>query len=39
MLPENAFGTEPYYVDWLDTEESQHLLNYQRYSFDDIIHD
>ena len=39
MLPENAFGTEPYNTDWLDTEESQRLLNYQRYSFDDIIQD
>jgi UDP-glucose 4-epimerase len=36
-LPENAFGTEPYCTDWLDTEESQRLLNYQRYSFDDIM--
>jgi nucleoside-diphosphate-sugar epimerase len=39
MLPDSAFGTEPYYTDWMDTEESQYLLNYQRYSFDDIIHD
>jgi hypothetical protein len=37
MLPESAFGSEPYITDWLDTEESQRLLNYQRYSFDDII--
>ena len=37
MLPESAFGTEPYSTDWLDTEESQRLLTYQRYSFDDII--
>jgi len=37
MLPESAFGSEPYSTDWLDTEESQRLLNYQRYSFDDII--
>jgi nucleoside-diphosphate-sugar epimerase len=37
MLPERAFGTEQYCTDWLDTEESQHLLNYQRYSFDDIM--
>ncbi len=36
-LPESAFGTEPYCTDWLDTEESQRLLNYQRYSFDDIM--
>jgi nucleoside-diphosphate-sugar epimerase len=37
MLPERAFATTPYFADWLDTEESQRLLDYQRYSFDDII--
>ena len=37
MLPEEAFGHEPYCTDWLDTEESQRLLHYQRYSFDDIM--
>ncbi len=37
MLPERAFGTEPFSTDWLDTEESQRLLNYQRFSFDEII--
>lgn len=37
MLPESAFGNEPYSTDWLDSEESQRLLSYQRYSFDDII--
>jgi len=36
-LPANAFGTQPYCTDWLDTEESNRLLNYQRYSFDDIM--
>ena len=37
MLPERAFGHEPYSTDWLDTEESQRLLHYQRYTFDDIM--
>lgn len=37
MLPERAFGTAPYCTDWLDTEESQRLLHYQRSSFDDIL--
>ncbi len=37
MLPERAFGTEPYCTDWIDTEESQRLLQYQRFSFDDIM--
>lgn len=37
MLPEYAFGSHPYTTDWLDTEESQRLLRYQRYSFEDIM--
>jgi nucleoside-diphosphate-sugar epimerase len=37
MLPERAFGTAPFPTDWLDTEESQRLLTYQRHSFDDIM--
>ena len=36
-LPEKAFGTRPYSTDWLDTEESERLLRYQRHSFDDIV--
>jgi len=39
MLPESAFSQEPYCTDWLDTEESQRLLKYQRASFEDIMHD
>jgi nucleoside-diphosphate-sugar epimerase len=35
-LPEEAFSTAEYATDWLDTEESQRLLRYQRYTFDDI---
>jgi UDP-glucose 4-epimerase len=35
MLPESAFTTVPYSVDWLDTDESQHLLHYQRLTLDD----
>ncbi len=38
-LPEEAFGHDPYCTDWLDTEESQKLLQYQRHSFDEIIRD
>lgn len=37
MLPEDAFGTEPFCSDWIDTEESQRLLAYQNHSFDDIV--
>jgi hypothetical protein len=36
-LPASAFGSQPYCTDWLDTEESQRLLKYQRFSFDDIM--
>ncbi len=36
-LPEEAFSKKEYCTDWLDTEESQRLLNYQRHSFDDIV--
>lgn len=36
-LPDEAFGRTPYCTDWLDTEESQRLLNYQRSSFEDVV--
>lgn len=36
-LPEEYFSTQSYYTDWLDTEESQRLLQYQRHTFDDHI--
>jgi nucleoside-diphosphate-sugar epimerase len=39
MLPDAAFGTEPWCTDWLDTEESQRLLHYQRHSFQDFLSD
>ena len=32
-FPDSAYGEEPCYTDWLDTEESQRLLQYQRYGF------
>lgn len=36
-LPEAAFSTSPYCTDWLDTTDSQALLDYQRHSFADIV--
>ncbi|MFN8433084.1 MAG: NAD(P)-dependent oxidoreductase [Anaerolineales bacterium] len=36
-LPEEYFNTQSYYTDWLDTEESQRLLKYQRHTFDDHV--
>jgi nucleoside-diphosphate-sugar epimerase len=35
-LPDAAFSTAVYATDWVDTEESQALLHYQRHTFDDI---
>jgi len=35
-LPEQAFTKKEYVTDWLDTDESQRLLQYQRHSFEDI---
>jgi UDP-glucose 4-epimerase len=37
MFPDEAFGPNPYYTDWMDTEESQRLLKYQHYSFEQYI--
>lgn len=36
-LPDEAFSKEPYCTDWLDTDESQRLLRYQRSTFDDVV--
>jgi nucleoside-diphosphate-sugar epimerase len=36
-LPDEAFSTEPYCTDWLDTDESQRILCYQRHVFSDIV--
>ncbi len=38
-LPPAAFASEPYATDWLDTQESQELLNYQRRTFADYTQD
>ena len=37
MLPEEAFGTTPFPTDWVDTAESQRLLDYQRRDLGDYI--
>ncbi len=36
-LPDEAFSAEPYCTDWLDTEESERMLGYQRRTFDDVV--
>jgi nucleoside-diphosphate-sugar epimerase len=38
-LPEEAFGHPLYCTDWLDTEYSQQVLQYQRHTADEIIQD
>lgn len=39
ILPAEAFSTEPYATDWVDTEESQRLLQYQQRTLDDYVRD
>ncbi len=36
-LPAEAFTQKEYLTDWLDTEESQALLQYQRHTFYDVV--
>jgi len=38
-LPAEAFGTRPYWTDWIDSTETESLLRYQRLGFDDIVRD
>jgi nucleoside-diphosphate-sugar epimerase len=38
-LPDEAFASVPFATDWLDTEESQRLLGYQRYTLDEYVRD
>lgn len=39
MLPEEVFTREPYPVDWLDTDESERILQFQRRTLNDYIQD
>lgn len=39
MLPEEAFGVTPFYTHWMETEESEALLAYQRRNMDDYLND
>ena len=37
-LPDKAFGSSASaYTDWLDTAESQRILQYQQHSFEDFV--
>ena len=37
MLPDEAFSTTPYPTDWLDTSESQRVLQFQQLTLDDYV--
>jgi UDP-glucose 4-epimerase len=37
LFPAERFATTSYHLDWYDTDESQALLQYQRYSYEDFI--
>jgi len=39
LLPVEAFGDRRFYTDWLDTDESQALLDYQRLYYEDYLSD
>ncbi len=39
MFPDRAFTKEKYYTHWMDTTESQQLLQYQNHTFDDFMSD
>jgi nucleoside-diphosphate-sugar epimerase len=39
LLPDGAFGSVPFCTDWLDTSESQRLLQYQRRDLGDYVAD
>jgi len=39
MLPPNAFSIEAFYTDWMDTNQSQAILQYQEKDLDDYIED
>ena len=34
-----AFGRTPFPTDWLDTQESQEILGYQRHTLEDYVQD
>jgi len=37
MFPDEAFGTEPYHTEWMDTAEAPRLLRFQRHSWADFV--
>jgi nucleoside-diphosphate-sugar epimerase len=39
LPPERKFSRKPYCLDWYDTTESERLLSYQKYTFQDYLED
>ena len=39
MLPKEAFDGKEYYTDWVDSTESQRILQYQKHDLNDLIND
>lgn len=39
MLPEEAFGNDPFHTNYMDTAEAQRILRFQNHSFDDFLRD
>jgi UDP-glucose 4-epimerase len=39
VLPDEAFARTPFPTDWLDTQESQDILDYQRHTLEDYVQD
>jgi nucleoside-diphosphate-sugar epimerase len=37
MFPDEAFASEPYHTDWLDTAEAQRLLRFQRHGWAELV--
>jgi len=38
-FPASAFSRQPFYTDFMDTEEAERLLRFQRYSFEEYLDD
>jgi hypothetical protein len=36
-MPDSAFGTRPFYCDYMDTREAQRILEFQRAGFEDYL--
>ncbi|MFT7649802.1 MAG: UDP-glucose 4-epimerase [Candidatus Poriferisodalaceae bacterium] len=39
ILPDEAFRATPLHTDWLETTESERVLQFQRFDFDDYVRD